>query len=186
MSLIKISIILSLFLGVFSCASQGKDFNDKSTNSGSSTNSDKQNQMSFARGLLENYNTSIGNPDTSLAVFLYRNWKNENWEGNIEEYSRWDLEHDKILRLIKSIFNNEPDYEDAIIKLKEKQELFIEYVRGRVQDDYAEYNAVSGMEFEFLVERKDSIIVPLLNKLIANSKAPQDEIEYARSILNSW
>ncbi len=49
---------------------------------------------------IKNYNTVSGHPDTSLAVFLYNNKDDYNFEKNFFEYQRFELEKVKIIKLI--------------------------------------------------------------------------------------
>ena len=168
-----IFILSAVFL--YSCAGNRK--NPLPDNSAPSEKSDKEDY-------LKNYNTNLGDPDTSLAIFLYENhMDDEYWENNLEEYIRWDLEYAKISRLLNSLYGKEPGFEEAKRNLDDKRERFLQYVRGNVEDELINYHGVSGIRFSFLVERKDSTVIPTLRKVIADPKAPEIEVKYARETL---
>lgn len=171
---LKMIFILSAVI-LCSCAENVKN---TAVNPATSTSS------SASENLLEHYDTNLGDPDTSLAIFLYENhMDDEYWENNLEEYIRWDLEYSKISRLLTSLYGKEPGFEEAIRNLDDKRERFLQYVRDNVEDELINYHGVSGIRFSFLVERRDSTVIPTLRKVIADPKAPEIEVNYARETL---
>ena len=171
---LKMIFVLSAVI-LYSCAGNVKN---TPVNPATSTSS------SASENLLKHYDTNLGDPDTSLAIFLYENhMDDEYWENNLEEYIRWDLEYAKISRLLNSLYGREPGFEEAKRNLDDKRERFLQYVRDNVEDELINYHGVSGIRFSFLVERRDSTVIPTLRKVIADPKAPEIEVKYARETL---
>jgi hypothetical protein len=126
---------------------------------------------------------SMGDPDTALALFLYNNYLKFNFEDQAEEYIRWDLENKKIKPLIANLFLKDKTNDSLLPILERNRNLFVRQMRDKVIADYNQFDGVSGMYFDFLVKRNDSLVKPLLKRLLSNSKAPADEKEYATSVL---
>ncbi len=55
-----------------------------------------------------------------------------------------------------------------------------------VLEEYKRLHGVSGQWFTYLVEKKDEMVVPLLQDLLKNPNAPGSEKEYALSVLKNW
>ena len=127
---------------------------------------------------------TISNPDTALAYFLY--YTNDEFlpkERQIE-YQRLDLEYENQIALIKSIFSDKSDIEKALNNITTNRKRFIDFIRESVKNDYEKYHGVSGMSFDYLLERNDSIVKPLLYELIKDEDAPISEKKYAAKILS--
>jgi len=100
-----------------------------------------------------------------------------------EEYQRLDLEYYNQMKLVKSIFANKGDLEEALEHIDSNRARFIDHIRKSVLINYEKYHGVSGMSFSFLLERNDSLVKPLLYKLSKDNKAPNSERKYAAQIL---
>lgn len=135
---------------------------------------EKRNELSYM---------SINNPDTALAYFLYETHNVFKPFEYQEEYQRLDLEYDKQVSLIKSIFSDKEDLEETLKAIGQIRKKFIDSIRNSVYQDYKKYHGVSGMSFDFLLARKDSLVKPLLYELAEDEKAPQSEREYAAKVL---
>lgn len=122
---------------------------------------------------------SISNSDTALAYFLYETHS----VFKPFEYQRLDLEYDQQISLIRSIFSDREDLEETLKAIEEIRKKFIVNIRKSVYDDYKKYHSVSGMSFDFLLARKDSLVKPLLYELAKDEEAPQFEREYAAKVL---
>ena len=126
---------------------------------------------------------SINYPDTALAYFLYEThglYKPFEYQ---EEYQRFDLEYEEQISLFKSLFYEKEDLEDVIKNIELNRKRFIDTIRNQVYLDFKKYHGISGMSFDFMLNRNDSIVEPLLYKLLEDQDAPQSEKEYAKSIL---
>jgi hypothetical protein len=128
----------------------------------------------------------MGNPDTALAMFLYKNYKNFDPQAQIIEYMRWDLEHEKIKPLLVSLYLKGNDKDAVLATLEKNREAFYDKAVATVMDEYKRLHGVSGQWFTYLVEKKDPVVVPLLQDLLRNSNAPGSEKEYALSVLKNW
>lgn len=126
---------------------------------------------------------SISDPDTALTYFLYETYQVFKPFEYQEEYQRLDLEYDKQISMIRSIFSGEEDLKQAIDGINQNRKRFINSIRKSVYKDYKSFHGVSGMSFDFLLNRKDSLIKPLLYELVQDEKAPQMEKENAVKIL---
>jgi hypothetical protein len=108
------------------------------------------------------YNTGLGDPDTSLAVWLFFNADDYEFASQFEEYARYDLEHQKIVRLIKLLYSSHPELNTVLVMLEHNRVIFIKDARNVVLNDIEQYGKVDGKVWEFLVERNDSLIGPLV------------------------
>lgn len=127
-----------------------------------------------------------GNPDTALAMFLYKNYKNFNPEAQITQYKRWDLEHEKIKPLLVNLYLKGHDKDPVLITLEKNRQAFHDKAVTAVLDDYKRLHSLSGQWFTYLVEKKDEMVLPLLQDLLKDPKAPGKEKEYALSVLKNW
>jgi hypothetical protein len=126
------------------------------------------------------------NPDTALAMFLYKNYKNFNAEAQITQYKRWDLEHEKIKPLLVNLYLKGNDKDPVLIALEKNREAFHDKAVTTVLDDYKRTHSVSGQWFTYLVEKRDEIVLPILQDLLKDPRAPGTEKEYALSVLKNW
>lgn len=128
----------------------------------------------------------MGDPDTALAMFLYKNYKNFDPQSQIIEYMRWDLEHEKIKPLLVSLYLKGNDKDPVLIALEKNRSAFYDTAVTTVIDEYKQLHGVSGQWFTYLVGKKDEVVVPLLQDLLRNPKAPGSEKAYALSVLKNW
>lgn len=126
------------------------------------------------------------NPDTALATFLYKNYKNFNAEAQITQYIRWELEHEKIKSLLISLYAKEHDKDLALTTLEKNRQAFHDKAVTSVLDSYKMLHSVSGQWFTYLVAKKDEMVLPMLQDLLKDPKAPGTEKEYALSVLKNW
>lgn len=126
------------------------------------------------------------NPDTALATFLYKNYKNFNAEVQITEYKRWDMEHEKIKPLLVSLYLKGSDKDSVLTTLEKNRQAFHDKAVTSVLDDYKRLHSVSGQWFTYLVEKRDEIVLPMLQDLLKDPRAPGSEKEYALSVLKNW
>jgi hypothetical protein len=127
-----------------------------------------------------------GNPDTALAMFLYKNYKNFNAEAHVTQYIRWELEHEKIKRLLVSLYLKGTDKDSVLTTLEKNRQAFHDRAVTAVLDDYKRLHSVSGQWFTYLVEKRDEIVLPMLQDLLKDPRAPGSEKEYALSVLKNW
>lgn len=128
----------------------------------------------------------VGNPDTALAMFLYKNYKNFDPREQIIEYMRWDLEHEKIKPLLVSLYLKGNDKDPVLITLEKNRAAFYDTAVTTVLEEYKKLHGVSGQWFTYLLEKKDEVVVPLLQDLLRNPKAPGSEKEYALGVLKDF
>jgi hypothetical protein len=126
---------------------------------------------------------SMGDPDTALAAFLILNGSKFNYEDQYNEYIRWDLEKGKIEPIIKMIASDKCNQKLLFENLDKNSKIFVKMVRNEVLEDYKNNNGISGQSFDFLISRRDSIVIPLINQLLKNNNVSADEKEYAREML---
>jgi hypothetical protein len=119
-------------------------------------------------------------------MFLYKNYKNFDPQAQITEYIRWDLEHEKIKPLLVSLYLKGHDNDSVLITLEKNKARFYEIAVTTVLEEYKRLHGVSGQWFTYLLEKKDEMVVPLLQDLLKNQKAPGSEKEYALSVLKNW
>lgn len=127
---------------------------------------------------------SYGNPDTALCNFLYENADLPDWEDQKEEYIRLDIENEKVMSLFRNMYSQKSNYSILESQIEKNRKEFISYERSVVLNNYKEYNGISGMDFSFLLDRKDSLVTPILRDILINPNAPESEKEYAQKILN--
>ncbi|MBL7733563.1 MAG: hypothetical protein JNM88_20505 [Chitinophagaceae bacterium] len=145
-------------------------------------NSDKENSNQVINS--DTY-LSIRDPDTALVVFLYRNYKNFDYENQIEEYGRWRLEKAKLLPLFKNLFEREANYEDVVSLIELNLVKYIDSSRLKVESDYVNYHEISNSkEYDYLTEAKDTFLCKLYFKMIADSKVSKNEKEKLRRHIN--
>ncbi|HEY8898335.1 MAG TPA: hypothetical protein VIM79_26085 [Niastella sp.] len=128
----------------------------------------------------------VEDPDTALATFFYRNYKNFNAEAQMSEYKRWDLEHEKIKPLLVNLYLKGNDKDPVLITLEKNRQAFHDKAVTAVLDDYKRLHSLSGQWFTYLVEKKDEMVLPLLQDLLKDPKAPGTEKEYALTVLKNW
>jgi DNA-binding PucR family transcriptional regulator len=125
----------------------------------------------------------MGDPDTAIALWLYSNYSNFKWDDQVEEYMRWDLENEKLKNLMASLFLEDKQNDSLLPVLERNREMFVRKIRDSVEAEYKQLNGVSGMNFTFLVSRKDSIVRPLVARLLKNPNVSADEKELATNAL---
>lgn len=174
-----LSILWALIVSACN-SNSGIDNNNCETSSKSSDSS--VSLKALAKQAEENGKDWTMNPDTALAVFLYKNASVDNMVGHYDEYQRWVLECDNIMALIRNLYKNKPDLEENLAKLERKKQIIIQLSREEVEEIYNEFHGVSGPTFEFLCAIYDSTALALINKTIEDPRAPDDEKNYAREM----
>lgn len=61
--------------------------------------------------ILKNFNTSIGNKDTALAVYFWRDASSYDFDRSVEEYTRMEVELEKIEFLIFKLYGTCINYD---------------------------------------------------------------------------
>lgn len=179
-------IFIVLSVGVISCQTSKKE-SESSTESNQRPIPEESSQPSEGDGVnysddLQDYDY-IDDPDTALAYFLYRTYKVFEPAEYREEYHRLNLEYNKQIPLVSSIFEDEPDLSIALDSIRVKRDRIVEFSRERVLKDYEKYNGISGMDFEFLIDRRDSLVHPMIKQLMNNDNAPDEEKKYAARVM---
>jgi hypothetical protein len=157
-------ILLSI---IFSCTQKqkGKSINKNSDTTHSDTSSSIRDTASYI---------NIGNPDTALAIFLFENCFKYDYNNQFEEYSRWDIEKKDIKPIMKSLFINRDDYNKRIAQIDINRTKFINDSRETVINNYKTYSAISdGMEFDYLLAIKDSVLKNIIKKMLKDPKVPR-------------
>lgn len=132
---------------------------------------------SYAQSWTDKYPILSGNPDTSLAIFLFKEPRLiTDFVNNREEYIRWDLEHRKIYHLMTDIFKSDPNFQNVINIQEENRKNWLKYARQVVYQDYRNFHSVyDEMEFEYLLSKKDSVVVPLIRQMVKDKKVADQE-----------
>lgn len=130
---------------------------------------------------------SIGNPDTALAFFLYKDCYHYDHDLQKEEYIRWDREKDTLINLYKALFGSCPDYAARLEQVNANAMTFLKDTRSEVSMNYKTYKAVSdNMETDFLYEKRDPVLKEILNTLILDTAADDMERASAKKLLSNW
>ena len=128
-----------------------------------------------------------GNPDTALAIFLYRDCYQYEYDAQREEYIRYEAGYDSISRLYASLWSQKPDYKARLQRLEANQEQFIKDARNDLYEQYRHYRSVSDdMIYHYLLGRKDPELKQLLLKISTDTAAPDEEKVNAIETLESW
>lgn len=100
----------------------------------------------------------MGDPDTSLAIFLW-NDATRNFGESIEEYTRLYVEKDTILSLMHILFGQCPDFKRKMDDIQSAQKSFRNFVANEVVKEWKEHGKLSeSMELNFLEISKDPIL----------------------------
>jgi hypothetical protein len=147
----------------------------------------KISNASFAQKKIIKYNISSGNPDTSLAVFLWKkSYEKPIFSNCREEFIRWDLENEKISKIIYYLYNKNMNYSNNVQVLENYKNLFVTYSRKEVIKEYRNYHSIIDvLEFDYLIKRKDSLIVPLIKKSINDKKFDDNEKKKLKLIISN-
>ncbi len=128
-----------------------------------------------------------GNPDTALAIFLYKDCYHYEYDAQREEYIRYDTEYDKISRLYVSLWSQKPDYKTRLQRLEANRAQFVKDARNAMHEQYRHYRAVSGdMIYHYLLGRKDPELKQLLINISTDTAAPDEEKINAIETLKDW
>jgi len=125
----------------------------------------------------------ISDPDTAIIIFLFQNHNDFRPDDYYEVYIRLDLEFDVILTLFKSIFAMEEDFDMMEENIKKQRELFIKKARKDLITEYQEYHGLSGMTFDFLIRRNDSIVKPMLYRAVNDTLVSDSEKRYSADLI---
>ncbi|RPE12711.1 hypothetical protein EGT74_03965 [Chitinophaga lutea] len=128
-----------------------------------------------------------GNPDTALAIFLYKDCYQYEYHAQREEYIRYETDHDKISHLYTSLWSQKPDYQARLQRLEANQEQFVKDARNAMHEQYRHYRSVSNdMIYHYLLGRKDPELKQLLLKISTDTAAPDEEKINALETLKGW
>lgn len=127
-----------------------------------------------------------GNLDTALATFLYKNHKNFDPNAQFFEYMQWDLKHEKIKPLLVKLYLKGQDKHPVLTILEQNRQAFHDKAVIAVLDGYKNGNGLNGIAFGYLLMKNDEAILPLIQDVLNNPKAPAKEKEYALSLLKKW
>jgi len=112
----------------------------------------------------------IGNPDTALVFFLWRDYLNNEFSSSIEEYSRWDLENKKIKKMILKLYHSDKEINQRLNLLEKKKKLFYNIMKDTISARFnRKINFLDDLEFDYFYKKKDTFYYNILNKVI-NSK----------------
>ncbi|MCS3799467.1 hypothetical protein [Niastella sp. OAS944] len=126
------------------------------------------------------------NLDTTLAAFLYKNHKNFDPSAQFFEYMQWDLRHEKIKPLLEKLYLKGQDKHPVLTILEQNRQAFHDKAVIAVLDGYKRGNGLNGVAFGYLLMKNDEAILPLIQDVLNNPKAPAKEKEYALSLLKKW
>ncbi len=129
----------------------------------------------------------VGDPDTALAIFVFKECYNYEYDLEKESYIRWDLEYDKLQPLVDSLFQKRSDYSVRMKQIRNNRQKFLSDARSVVVSDAREYNAISDMmEFRYLVDRKDSVLKGLIPEMLKNPDVEKEEKKLLEGILSKF
>lgn len=129
---------------------------------------------------------SIGNPDTALAIFMFRECYRYEYSLQREEYIRWETESEKIRPIIFSLFSKHEQYEQRTQQIDANELRFLNDARKEILMSAGEFNAISDMmEFEYLAGRKDSALKVLMEGMLADEKVSDEEKSTLKNTLES-
>lgn len=126
------------------------------------------------------------NLDTTLATFLYKNYKNFDPGSQFFEYMQWDLQHEKIKPLLVKLYLKGQDKHPVLTILEQNRQAFHDKAVIAVLDGYKNGSGLNGIAFGYLLMKNDEAILPLIQDVLNNPKAPAKEKEYALSLLKKW
>ena len=121
-------------------------------------NKSKNNEKVVKRNSIVNtdwkdtYNTSIGDPDTSLAIFL---WKDTSlsFDINREQYIRYGLEKKKIDNLIRTIYKDEFFLEKRMNSIFRNLDKFDNFIITTIYDNVRNDTVFLSMEVDYFSKR---------------------------------
>ena len=168
-----------LFFWLLSCGDSKTKVRNPDEKSEATRNYEKENRESKINkdSILKVHiheSSKSSNSDTALSYFLYQNHDNFNIEYEVQ-YQRFDLEYIEQVELIGSLYQFDSDLQSKMKNLDSIREKYIQYVREFVISEYEEYNGISGRDFDFLAQRKDSLAISLVSSLIENDLASDYE-----------
>ena len=130
---------------------------------------------------------SIGNPDTALVLFFYKNSNNYSYDDQREEYIRWDLEYNNVKPLFDALFKEKSNYWVVVNQINKNRIKFLIDGRNEVLKDYISFNSIiNSMIFHFLLEKRDPFLKQILEKMKNNKKVRFAEKDSVKVILKNW
>lgn len=149
--MIRIQIFVLFFIVLSSCENN-KPISDKIINS----------KTIIYKDWKDSYNISMGNPDTSLAIFLWKDTSLD-FEINTEQYIRYGLEKNKIDNVIRTIYNNDVLLKYKIQSISKHLDKFDKYVLSSLNDNIRNDTVFLSMEVDYFSKRfpkyyKDSFL----------------------------
>lgn len=128
----------------------------------------------------------IGNPDTALAIFMFRECYHYDYPLQRESYIRWEAERGRIHPLIVSLFGTHQEFKQRSLQIDANQVRFLNDARRELAMSADEFNTISDMmEFEYLTGRKDSVLKVLMEGMLADEKVSDDEKSTLKNTLES-
>lgn len=129
----------------------------------------------------------IGHPDTALAIFLYKECYNYQFDDQREEYMRYESEYDVISKLYATLWSQRPDYRARYKQLEANQAQFLRDARNEIHACYRSFRVISDeMVYTYLLDKKDEELKRLLMKIAADTSAPDEERINAVETLEDW
>lgn len=130
---------------------------------------------------------AVGNPDTALVIFLYKECDNYQYDNQREEYGRWNLERESLSLLYGVLFQHKPDRQVRLDQINKNALSFIEEARSVVLSDYNEYKFVSeSLEVDYLFRLKDEMLKGILQKMVGDSAVSSQERGAIENVLREW
>jgi len=126
---------------------------------------------------------TIANPDTALAYFIFERHSDFLPLEQQEEYQRIDLQYQKIMLLFTALFGKEPRFDEMLTAVNANRKAFVDTLRSAVQYELKAYHGLSGMSFDFLVRRQDSIVPLLIKQALTDSLLPSAERQYIEALI---
>lgn len=102
------------------------------------------------------YNTSIGDPDTSLLIFFWRDSLIYDFDASIvEEYTRLEVERENFNQLLYRIFGNCPEYDFKKAKIDSLSISYRKYLYTYVEKEaQANGGLIESIEFDYFYQTR--------------------------------
>ncbi|MCF6405270.1 hypothetical protein L3C95_20365 [Chitinophaga filiformis] len=118
---------------------------------------------------------------------MFKECYNYDYDLQREEYIRWDLEYNKLRPLVDSLFHEKKDYEKRMQQVALNKTKFLEDAHKVVVSDARQYNVISDMmEFDYLRNRKDSLLKGLMSDMLKDEKVGKEEKLALEGVLSKW
>ncbi|MCB2410103.1 hypothetical protein [Hymenobacter lucidus] len=124
--------------------------------------------------------------DTTYAIALYQGRNDFRPFAQTEEYQEFELQHDSVVALLHTLYGTEPGFSSNLARLEQNRGKFLVNTRQSVLSDYRKFHMIDSKDFDFLLAREDSIVKPLLLRVLADDSSNADNKEYARKTLLTY